>query len=288
MSFNVSYKKQLKRVRDKPKNDGDTEKYGVSSLVDDLVKRYEAEPAAAKAPSNSNNPKRWTKPSMTAPSNASAFPKTPGKRPLTQRGSPDSDEAVGFFDSSDDNRGTLEKNKHATAKDGAGPTQNGDDYKQRVTIENSVPENFMTMWGEKIKAAKPGDPSQLTYRQRMDQADRVKERIERAKAAKREKLQESQQLESEKATHVSEDEDAAALFFGAASIAKASATALPTNKKDEEEDAAALFFSAAGRANSNRSEEKKPAEKTTVISPHTQEKLNLDNGDGHACTDDKS
>jgi hypothetical protein len=153
MSFNVPYKQHLKRVQDKPKNDGDNEKYGLLSLVDDLVKRYEAEPAVAKAPSNSNNPKRWTKPSTTAPSNASAFLETPGKQPLSQGGSSDSGEAVGFFDFSDDNRGTLEKNMHAAVRDAAGTTQNGDDYKQRVTIENSVSENVMTMWGEKIKAA---------------------------------------------------------------------------------------------------------------------------------------
>lgn len=82
-----------------------------------------------------------------------------------------------FFESGDDValvEGTSDSSKPPDS------SSTREDYTRRVTIETTLlPDNVMDMWGEKIKSTKPGDPSRLTYRKRMNQADKVKERIER-------------------------------------------------------------------------------------------------------------
>ncbi|KAG7348000.1 hypothetical protein IV203_016705 [Nitzschia inconspicua] len=49
-----------------------------------------------------------------------------------------------------------------------------------------------------MKATKSGDPSRLNYRQRMSPAEKVKERVERAKAATREQQKQQEHHQEEK------------------------------------------------------------------------------------------
>lgn len=255
----------------------------VSSLVDDLVQRYEAvsqaetertvrlktkrttaAPAASTAvpfPSQSSQSSQHTalqQRGASAASPSSSYPLRPDRKqsqdkkgpdaPPRRRLSLDSDDEMGIFEDSEDGEdvawsdndrkgggATIRTNFGLSRETAASRKKQAKFDPTRVTIEEAVPENVMNMWGDKIKAKKPGDPTMMSYRQRMNQVDKVKERIERAKLAKRGQLSNSGNGGLQKGG--AEEDDAAALFFGGGNESAAA-----SNGNGGDEAAAALFI----------------------------------------------
>ncbi|KAG7367278.1 hypothetical protein IV203_029949 [Nitzschia inconspicua] len=86
-------------------------------------------------------------------------------------------------------------------------------YSDQVEIDNSAPENVMTKWGETIKAKKPGNSTLMSWRMIQNQADKVKERIEKAKKGASADSEERIHIGEGKPEKTSLDESATALFF---------------------------------------------------------------------------
>jgi hypothetical protein len=65
-------------------------------------------------------------------------------------------------------------------------------YNDQVEIDNSKPENVMGMWGNTVKAKLPGPATTMSFRMIQNQAEKVRERIAKAKeSAASEKKQEA-------------------------------------------------------------------------------------------------
>jgi hypothetical protein len=181
------------------------------------------------------------------------------------------------------------------------------DSSPRFAIEEEVPTNAMNMWGDKVKAKKPGDPSLISYRQRMSQAEKVKERIERAKIARGEPLlSETKKTvpasnvddkmkddvpnvvvdktkEASNTTHAilgdQDDDDAAALFFGGGKTTMIDSSDEESNKANDsdDDDAAALFFNADAA--------RKKADLASPVSTKVAPTSRYDNSDSDSDSD---
>ncbi|KAL3919706.1 MAG: hypothetical protein SGILL_003620, partial [Bacillariaceae sp.] len=120
-------------------------------------------------------------------------------------------------------------------------------FSSQAEIDNSVPQNVMGMWGDKVKAKKPGNSTLMSWRMIQNQNAKVKERIDRAKNGESSKEEVAEDSGGVKQAF---DESATALFFAG------------TDKKGDkkadsfsmENSAAALFGFGGGKDMSKASE----------------------------------